>query len=315
VDEETAARLERLLAVPLQAAHSLGGHHGVSHYRLELADGRAAFAKISASSSTDMDGNESAPAAASRSAADTRGGSQTGAGFAAEAAGLRWLAEPAQSGRASVPVPPVLAFDDSCLVIAWLPAGAADRTAAARFGRELAALHAAGADHFGAPWPGVIAGLPLPNDEADSWPDWYAQRRLLPYAKIALDAGTLSAADAALIESVAARIGDLAGRAEPPSRIHGDCWSGNVLWSGGQGWLVDPAAHGGHRETDLAMLALFGAPLLDVVLGSYNEAAPLADGWRARVPLHQLHPLLVHVCLFGSAYRDSALAAAHAVLA
>ena len=117
------------------------------------------------------------------------------------------------------------------------------------------------------------------------------------------------------VEAVVARIGELAGPAEPPSRIHGDCWSGNVLWSGGRGWLIDPAAHGGHRETDLAMLALFGAPYLDRILGAYADQAPLAPGWRQRVPLHQLHPLLVHVVLFGAAYREEVLAAARAVLA
>jgi fructosamine-3-kinase len=88
-----------------------------------------------------------------------------------------------------------------------------------------------------------------------------------------------------------------------------------VLWSGGRGWLIDPAAHGGHRETDLAMLALFGAPYLDRILAAYHESSPLSDGWRARVPLHQLHPLLVHVCLFGGSYREPALDAARAVLA
>ncbi|MGC1288154.1 MAG: fructosamine kinase family protein, partial [Streptosporangiaceae bacterium] len=96
--------------------------------------------------------------------------------------------------------------------------------------------------------------------------------------------------------------------------IHGDCWSGNVLWSGGRGWLIDPAAHGGHRETDLAMLALFGAPFLDRLISCYQEVAPLAGGWRERVPLHQLHPLLVHVCLFGAGYRTAALDAARAAL-
>jgi fructosamine-3-kinase len=113
----------------------------------------------------------------------------------------------------------------------------------------------------------------------------------------------------------------VAGPAEPPARIPHppplppSCWSGNVLWSGGRGWLIDPAAHGGHRETDLAMLALFGAPYLDQILAGYQQTAPLAEGWRARVPLHQLHPLLVHCCLFGRSYTGSALAAARAVLA
>ncbi len=138
---------------------------------------------------------------------------------------------------------------------------------------------------------------------------------MLPYCRLASDAGTLGAADVTLIESVASRIGELAGPAEPPARIHGDCWSGNVLWSGGRGWLIDPAAHGGHRDTDLAMLALFGAPYLDRILAAYQEVTPLAAGWQARVPLHQLHPLLVHVCLFGAGYRESAPAAARAALA
>lgn len=94
------------------------------------------------------------------------------------------------------------------------------------------------------------------------------------------------------------------------------CWSGNVLWSGGRGCLIDPAAHGGHRETDLAMLALFGAPHLERIMLGYTgtRSAPLAGGWRARVPLHQLHPLLVHACLFGGSYAAQVRAAARAAL-
>ncbi len=280
------ADLEQALGCELRDARRVGGQHGVDHYRLVLADGRVAFAKVTGSAA------EAGPA-----------------GFETEAAGLSWLAEPA-----AVPVPEVLAAGKSVLVMEWIAEGPVSREAAGRFGAGLAGLHLAGARHFGAPWLGVIAGLPLPNDEADDWPDWYASRRLLPYAKLARDSGALSPADVRLVESIADRIADLAGPAEPPSRIHGDCWSGNVLWSGGRGWLIDPAAHGGHRETDLAMLALFGMPFLDEVLRSYAEVAPLADGWQARVPLHQLHPLLVHVCLFGSAYTESALAAARAAL-
>ena len=186
------------------------------------------------------------------------------------------------------------------------------------FGRELARLHAAGAVGFGAPWPGFIASLPLDNtpwSASRGWAEWYAERRIVPYLRRAADVGALGQDDVRLVEMVTRRISALAGPAEPPSRIHGDCWSGNVLWSQGRGWLIDPAAQGGHRETDLAMLALFGAPHLEHIIRAYTETAPLADGWRARLPLHQLHPLLVHVCQFGTGYRDSALAAARAALA
>ena len=103
-------------------------------------------------------------------------------------------------------------------------------------------------------------------------------------------------------------------RGQPPARLHGDLWSGNVLWSTDAAWVIDPAAHGGHRETDLAMLALFGCAHLDAVLAAYDEAAPLAPGWRDRVALHQLFPLLVHVVLFGRGYADQAVGAARAAL-
>ncbi|WP_159058348.1 fructosamine kinase family protein, partial [Streptomyces europaeiscabiei] len=115
---------------------------------------------------------------------------------------------------------------------------------------------------------------------------------------------------------VCARLPDLAGPAEPPARLHGDLWNGNVLWGAdGHARLIDPAAHGGHRETDLAMLALFGCPHLGHILDGYQRAAPLADGWQDRVGLHQLFPLLVHAVLFGRGYADQALQAARAALA
>jgi len=295
------ARLERLLGQDIRDLRSLGGQHGVAHYRLELADGQAAFAKVAAGGAVTAGPEGTSPA-------DTGG-----PGLAAEASGLRWL-----GAAGAVPVPDVLGGDDHALVLSWIPPGAADRRSGLRFGRELALLHAAGAEGFGAPWPAVIAGLPLPDGPQAArltWADWYPAARLLPYVRIGRDRGALTAGEAAAAEGAAGRVAAVAGPAEPPSRIHGDCWAGNVLWPGGRGVLIDPAAHGGHRESDLAMLALFGAPHLREILDGYQETAPLADGWADRVPLHQLHPLLVHVCLFGTAYTQSAVAAARAVLA
>jgi fructosamine-3-kinase len=283
-----AVRIGQLTGLTVREARVVGVQHGYQHLMITLSDGRRAFAK----------------ALPDRDAA--------GSGeFAAEANGLRWLAE-----AAAVPVPEVLAVGPRALVISMIPPGPATPEAAFGFGTDLARLHAAGADAFGAPWPGFIAGLPLDNTpDAADWPQWYAHRRLLPFLTRAVDAGALRSEDARLVEAVIDRIGSLAGPAEPPSRIHGDCWAGNVLWSGGRGWLIDPAAHGGHRETDLAMLALFGAPGLDRILVGYNDTVPLAPGWRPRIPLHQLHPLLVHACLFGASYREEVRSAARAALA
>jgi fructosamine-3-kinase len=278
-------RIGRLLQVSVTRVRAAGGRHGCQHLTARLADGQELFIKAAL------------------------GGGQAAA-FAAEANGLRWLA---QAG--AVAVPEVLGVDENLLVIELLPPGRPTQGAARGFGAGLARMHAAGSATFGAPWPGYIASLPLANTPGTDWASWYAEQRIVPYMRRASDYGALSGSDVSLVDAVVGRIGELAGPPEPPSRIHGDLWSGNVLWSGGRGWLIDPAAHGGHRETDLAMLALFGAPYLDRILRGYTETAPLADGWQDRVPLHQLHPLLVHACLFGGSYAGQVRAAARAALA
>ncbi len=311
-----ARQAARQTGLAVREARVVGAQHGYQHLMITLAGGRRAFAKV---------------AAAGQAAAGEAAPDEMAAAFAAEASSLRWLA-----AADAVPVPEVLAVTEAALVISMIPPGHATPSAAFRFGTELARLHAAGSEDFGAPWRGFIASLPLDNTPAPPpvqpagaapswtqvpqwtqlppWPQWYANRRLLPYLRQALDSGALRPEDGRLVEAVMDRIDSLAGPAEPPSRIHGDCWAGNVLWSGDRGWLIDPAAHGGHRETDLAMLALFGAPHLDRILAGYNDTVPLAAGWRSRVPLHQLHPLLVHACLFGASYAEEVRSAARAVL-
>lgn len=230
--------------------------------------------------------------------------------FAAEAAGLRWL-----RAAGGAPVPEVLAVTDDLLALEWIEPGTPSPAAAERFGRELAATHRAGASCFGGGFPGGPPGrgfigiLPLDNTPGDDWAEWFAERRLRPYLRRSVDNGALTGTDAGRVEAVLHRMADLAGPSEPPARTHGDLWPGNVVWGADdRAWLVDPAAAGGHRETDLATLALFGgAPHLDRVLAAYQEVWPLADGWAGRVPLHQLHLLLVHTALFGVGWTGAVL--------
>ena len=234
----------------------------------------------------------------------------------AEAASLEWLSQPAV-----VPVPGLRALSDEWLLTDYIEPGASGPEAAEELGRGLARLHASGAPAFGSPPVGgpreaSIGLAEMYNVECETWPDFYANHRVEPYLRTAVDRASLTDSQARTFGQVLGRLDDLAGPAEPPARLHGDLWSGNVLWSAqGPAWLIDPAAHGGHRETDLAMLHLFGCSYLDRLLGAYQEVAPLADGWRHRIPLHQLFPLLVHTVLFGGAYAGQAAGAARAALA
>ncbi len=232
--------------------------------------------------------------------------------FAAEAAGLAWIAE-----AQAIPSPEVISVSNDHLLLEWVPRGEPTPQAADRFGAGLARLHAAGAAEFGAPWAGFIGRLAMDNSPVDSgqWSEFFGLRRIQPYLRTARDVGRLSSEDAGAVSAVLARLDALGVPAEPPARLHGDLWSGNVHWSAaGPAYLIDPAAHGGHRESDLAMLALFGTPFLDRILAAYDEAAPLGSGWRERMGLHQLFPVLVHAVMFGGSYGAQAGALARRYL-
>jgi fructosamine-3-kinase len=205
--------------------------------------------------------------------------------FAAEAAGLAWLRE------GPLRVPRVLEVADDHLMLEWLElSGRPDPRA---LGRGLAMLHALGAPGFGLDRPSFLATLPQDNTPEPDWPAFYIERRLRPLcarAKLGVDR-----------QLDALRSRDVFGPPEPPARLHGDLWWGNVAAVGAEPVLIDPAVYGGHREVDLAMLALFG-DLPDALIAAYDQTHPLAPGWRERLPLHQLYPLAAHACLFGGGY-------------
>jgi fructosamine-3-kinase len=267
-------------------ARPVGGGDINEGWQVRLADGRKAFVK-------------------------TRSDAAPGE-YAAEARGLLWLAEPDALG-----VPDVLEVNERYLVLSWIEPGGLGAAGEEQLGRGLAALHAAGAPHFGDPSVPLgapagaqqsarIGSLRLPNAPSERWPVFYVTRRLRPLMKLASERRVVSAAGLNALERVCDQIEELAGPAEPPARLHGDLWWGNVLAdSEGRPWIVDPSAYGGHREIDLAMLKLFGASR-GRVFDAYAETYPLAAGYEDRVELWQLLPLLVHAVLFGGSYGAAA---------
>ncbi len=274
-----ARRAEELLGAAVAATSPVAGGDICTATRVKLADGRTVLMKSHVRPPTGF--------------------------FEAEARSLAWL-------HAAAPdlVLEPLAVDADCLLLPFIETGKPTVDAAARLGQALAELHATGASAYGWDEDGFIGRLPLPNTPAPTWAEFYATRRVLPYLKLARDRGHATPEQAAAIEGVLGRLGGLVP-AEPPARLHGDLWSGNVLWgTDGSVWLIDPAAHGGHRETDLAMLGLFGLPHLQQVTDAYQSVTPLADGWEDRQALHQLFPLLTHAAMFGGGYAARAVAAA-----
>lgn len=254
------------------------------------------------------------------------------ASLVGEAAALRWLAEAEPTG--GLRVAHVISADETTLVEERIEMRAPSRDAAERIGRALAATHAAGAPWWGCPPPGwggayrIDRSLTPTVGEADapsSWGAFFAEHRVMTYVRALVDSGDLDPSEAALFGHVAGRLANGVWDVPQPglvrrlghdvARLHGDLWAGNLLWDADPtnatgGALIDPMAHGGHAETDLAMLALFGCSHLETIISAYDEVSPLADGWRERVALHQLSPVLLHCVLYGWGYLGEAVSIA-----
>ncbi len=289
-------QLSAALGAPVASVASVAGGDLNAAFCARLEDGTRVFVKTA---------DDAAPGA-----------------FAAEAAGLRWLGE-------AVAVPRVLAAGDF-LALEWIDEGRLSAAGEEELGRTLAALHRAGAPAFGVAAPGTpapgraasregvvrlmsdsraqpepplrLGPLTLAADPVDDAATWIVEQRWQPLARAAADRGALPGAALPALDRLCAAAAELLGPPEPPARLHGDLWAGNVLArADGTPVLIDPAAHGGHREVDLAMLRLFGGPS-QRCFDAYAEAYPLAAGHAERVALHQLTPLLVHAVLFGGGY-------------
>lgn len=260
---------------PVCHREAVRGGDIASALRLELANGRRAFAKIL---TRDLDG-----------------------ALEREAEGLDWLRD-----ADALRIPEILGQRetdrDQILVLEWIEPGPPTADYAERLGRGLAALHRFGAPTFGLDRDNFIATLPQDNGPAEDWPGFYAQLRIAPLVERAIRTGQIGSSFQRRFDRLATRMPGLTGPPEPPARLHGDLWSGNALCDEtGLPVLIDPAVYGGHREIDLAMMRLFGG-FSDRVVDAYDETFPLAPGWRERTALYQLYPLLVHVNLFGAGY-------------
>ncbi len=171
-------------------------------------------------------------------------------------------------------------------------------------GRGLAELHLCSHDYYGWEKDNYIGSLEQTNAFLKDWPEFYAEYRILALSQKAFNAGYINRQDLKAIESFLYRYPELIPK-EKPALVHGDLWSGNVLYTNeGSPALIDPAVYYGHREMDLAMMHLFGG-FPQAVFDSYTAHYPLEGDWQSRIKYQQLYPLLVHLVLFGTSYRSA----------
>ena len=213
---------------------------------------------------------------------------KSGADPAAEGAMLAAIRD------AGVPAPEPLGASAMALALERMPC---DGRLSSEGWRDLGAavrrLHDVHGHGYGWPRDYAFSRLAIPNGPCASWPEFWAERRLLA------EAHALPLELTTRLQALAAALPDLLPAAPPPSLLHGDLWEGNVMAHEGRlSALIDPASYYGHAEADLAMLSLFGQP--DPAF--FDGYGPLEPGAEARRPIYQLWPAIVHARLFGAGY-------------
>ncbi|MGE0526011.1 MAG: fructosamine kinase family protein [Bdellovibrionales bacterium] len=221
--------------------------------------------------------------------------------FQEEAAGLRALASE------GLKVPEVLHANSQLLVTEWIESEPPQAAFWRRLGQELANLHKRPREEWGFAFDNHL-GSTLQRNMRHKWNQMSWGEYFIKYRLEALATQTEARAQNLLREKRGLIRACLDAMTEPPSLVHGDLWSGNVLCSPGQTpVLIDAAPYWGHREVDLAMSELFGG-FADEFYIAYREAFPLSDGYERRREIYNLYHLLNHWILFGESYRARSLA-------
>ena len=172
------------------------------------------------------------------------------------------------------------------------------------FGKGLAEMHFASTEKYGFFYDNYMGSLPQKNDWKTKWIDFFVENRLKPQIQLAMSRGLLKSSLLNKLEKIIFKLNDLLIE-EKPALVHGDLWGGNYFSAkNGSPVIYDPACYFGHREVDIAMTTLFGG--FDSEFYSYyNYYYPMEKGWRDRLEIYNLYPLLVHLNLFGESYAYS----------
>jgi len=224
--------------------------------------------------------------------------------FEKEAEGLQLLKE-----NCSLRIPEVILAaeigNEALLVMEFIEGKSVDenedKQLHSALGKGLADLHKSSHEWYGLNHDNFMGSLIQENRFRETMSNFWINNRLKPQIKIAYDGGKFSKNDLQDMERIYEKVDEIIPQ-EASALIHGDLWSGNIMFSkDGKPCIYDPAISYSHREVDLAMSNMFNA-LDPAFYDAYNEAFPLEANWKERIDFWNLYPFLIHVNLFGASY-------------
>ncbi|MBX3321820.1 MAG: fructosamine kinase family protein [Phycisphaeraceae bacterium] len=206
--------------------------------------------------------------------------------------------------RTSLRVPHVIVSEPGLLLMEFIESdGVVSDGGREEFADAMAALHRVRTEKYGFGRDTLIGPMTQPNVDSNEWASFFAEYRLRRFSDEARRSARLPDELHRRCLELADRLADELEATEGPVLIHGDCWSGNVLWHSGRfAGVIDPAIYHAEREVELAFMDLMGS-FGSAFWGRYEELFPIQPGfWERRRRIYQLYPLLVHVHLFGGGY-------------
>lgn len=222
-----------------------------------------------------------------------------------EAEGLRLLARTLRSagieGPGALQVPEVRRVSATELVIPRISSEPATEAKMTALGEGLARMHQEAMPDYGLEVDNLIGLSPQRNTVTEDWGRFYLEYRLKPQVAMISDRRVRSEFESRLETSQQALRKFLNRHCEHPSVLHGDLWSGNVLFDKQSPWLIDPAVYRGDREADLAMTELFGG-FPPSFYEAYDSVYPRTAVYDLKRPIYNLYHTLNHYNLFGTLY-------------
>jgi protein-ribulosamine 3-kinase len=170
-----------------------------------------------------------------------------------------------------------------------------------QIGQTLARIHQIKGDRFGLETHGYFGPLYQDNTPMGDWPTFYAERRLWPGLKLAVDSGNMPPVIARQVEKLISRLPKLCGPKVVPSLLHGDAQQNNFISTEMGAVVIDPAVYYGNPEMDLAYIDYF-QPVPTEVFDSYQDQMPIDSGFWERRDLWRVWGYLAVVTVEGPSY-------------
>lgn len=212
---------------------------------------------------------------------------------------LRYLQE-----KSNLPVPEVYHEEADLLLMEFIDGLTEwDSASLAQLGHLLANCHQIDADSYGLERDTLIGPLHQPNEQSDSWIEFFRVHRLQYMIGVARESGHLPSLLEARLADFADHVERYLIEPENPVLIHGDMWRTNVIARDGAiAGIIDPALYYAHNEMELAYMTLFDG-VGEEFFDAYRQVQPIEKAFfNTRRHVYNLYPLLVHLTIFGGKY-------------